>query len=167
MVMIYMFERGFVLIELIMALTLMGLLFTTVTPVFSFLNNSELNAAIDEIVFTLRWARTKAIIDNKDYYFRIYRSDNIYKVDNDRDNDFIIYYKNEEDQEIIIKEGEFSGELKLYKNLNPKLIMSDYYDRLKFKPEGTASNGTIGLKNNNEIMKQVVVSQLGRVRIEE
>lgn len=155
-------NKGFTLIEIMMVLTIMGIiLYFTFLPE-NFVINCRFDSVIDRLVINLRWARMKAILDNRDYNFKIYAEDNNY----DGKCKYIIYYESE-DHTVIIRKGEYPAEYTLYKDLHPVKINSEFYDRIKFTCYGTAVNGTIGLENESGNLTKVVVSQMGRIRIEE
>lgn len=126
-----------------------------------------MRSCINRIVTDLRHARIMSIIKNRTYRFRIYSDDDIYKSDDDNDVDYIIYFTNDQGDIVITRKGEYSGDYTLYKNLSETEVTDPYYDRIRFKPHGTALSGTIGLKNKEEKIIKIVVSQLGRVRVDE
>lgn len=160
------YEKGFTLIEILIIIIIISLVSTFFVLKISDVYDITLEATIDNIVYDLRWARIQAILNNKKYYFRVYRKDNIYKKDADFRSDYIIYTKNENKEKIIEKEGSFSAKYTLYKNLNPVKIEDDYYDRINFTPFGTARMGTVGLKSDNEKLIKITVNYYGRIRIE-
>lgn len=162
----YSYEKGFTLIEIIIIIIIISMISTFFIPKIADVYDITLEAAIDNIVYDLRWSRIQAILNNKNYYFRIYRKDNIYKIDKDYRSDYIIYTINKDDEIIIEKEGSFSAKYTLYKNVNPVKIEDDYYDRIMFTPFGTAKMGTIGLKSHTEKLIKITINIYGRIRIE-
>lgn len=160
------YENGYTLIETLLVIIIISILVTFVSLKISDVYDLTLEATIDSIVYDLRWARIQAILNNKNYYLRIYSQDDIYKTDNDNRSDYIIYVLDANENIIVKKEGEFSSKYILYKNLTPEKIEDDYYDRINFTPFGTAKMGTIGLKSSNKLMK-ITVNLYGRIRIED
>ena len=156
-----MFEEGYTLIELLAVITVISIV-VVVSPVSRNIYRSiKTFIVVQNIMMDFRWARFTAIDQNRELKIRVYSHDDIYKRDQDLKKDYIIY---DESSKKIMKEGTYPNYLILYKNLNPKRITADYYDRIEFKYEGTALHGTIGLKHGSQIF-QIVVSQLGRVRL--
>lgn len=157
--------NAFTLVEIIAVILIISIFSLILIPNFNLAFDSSLKATIDKIAMDFRWARTKAIIDNKKYYFRIYRDDDIYKIDNDNKSDYIIYSK-EDDEINILKEGTYPSEYTLYKNKSVVLIEDDYYERINFTPYGTALTGTIVLKSDTGKLFKITVNTQGRVIIE-
>ena len=157
---------GFTLIETLIVIVIMGIITTIIPLSSSLINNTRLESVIDRIISDLRWARMEAIITNKTYFFRIYSNENIYLKNFNGRSDYIIYYKDRDKKQVIVRHGEFPGEYILFKNKTPVKITDDYYERIKFYGYGTAMTGTIGLENSDNKMVKIVVSQRGRMRIE-
>ena len=156
-----MLQEGYTLIELLAVISIISIV-VIVSPITrNIYRTGETIITVRNIMLDFRWARYKAIDQNKSIKVRVYRKDNIYKKDKDFKSDYIIY--NEEDNRVL-KEGTYPGYMVLYKNLNEKRITDDYYDRIEFRYDGTALHGTIGLKYGSKLYK-IVVSQLGRVRL--
>ena len=157
---------GFTLIEVLLVITLMAVI-TFANPIsVSFQKKIKMRSTVNRIVSDLRYARILSLIKKRTYRFRIYRNDDLYKIDSDSDSDYIIYYTDDSNDICVVKEGWFPGQYRLYKNLNPSLCTDDYYDRVRFMPHGTALGGTIGLKDGDGEILKIIISQLGRVRIE-
>lgn len=162
----YKHEKGYTLIEIVIIIVIISII-TTILPLkISSVYHVTLKSTIDKIVYDLRWARIQAILNNKIYYVRVYKHDDIYKKDDDYESDYIIYTTNNNDEIIIEKEGNFSSKYTLYKNLTPVKIEDNYYDRINFTPFGTAKMGTIGLKTENEKLIKITVNWFGRIRVE-
>lgn len=156
-----MLQKGYTLIELLAVISIISIV-VVVSPVTrNIYRTAETIITVRNIMMDLRWARYKAIDENKSIRVRVYKKDNIYKKDKDFKADYIIY--NKEDNKVL-KEGTYPGYMVLYKNLNEKRITDEYYDRIEFKDDGTALHGTVGLKYGSKLYK-IVVSQLGRVRL--
>ena len=162
----YRFENGYTLFEVIIVIILISTILSMIPLKVSSVYDISLKATIDQIVFDLRWARIQAILNNKIYYFRIYKTDDIYKIDDDYRSDYIIYTIDNNEEINIKKEGNFSANYILYKNSTPVKIEDDYYDRINFTPYGTSKLGTIGLKTENEKLIKITVNYFGRIRIE-
>ncbi len=158
--------KGFTLLEVLLVIALTGIIFC-ISPISrGFYGHTEYETTIKKITRDLRRFRMKAICSNRTYKFRIYRDDDIFKKDNDFKSDYIFYFINEMGEEVIVYHGEYPGEYKLYKNLNEKIVKENYYSRISFTGRGTACPGTVGLEGIDGRLKKIVVSQLGRVRIE-
>ncbi|MGM0437122.1 MAG: pilus assembly FimT family protein [Bacillota bacterium] len=163
----YRCEAGYTLLEVVVVMMLISIIIFILPLKISSVYDVTLKTTIDQIVYDLRWARIQAILNNKIYNFRIYKEDDIYKIDEDYKSDYIIYTTDQNNEINVEKEGCFSSKYILYKNLSPVKIEDDYYDRINFTPYGTAKNGTIGLKTKNEKLIKITVNQLGRIRIED
>ena len=159
-------QAGFTLLETMGVIIIIGLIIVVIPYPNLILSSITLETEIDKIVNDLRWTRMMAIIKNETYYFRIYSKQNIYNENYNGQIDYIIYYIDDSDQPIVVKQGEYPAEFVLFKNRAPVRITNDYYERIKFYGYGTALPGTVGLRNNEGDLIQVVVSQLGRIRIE-
>ena len=162
----YKYENGYTLIEVVIVILLISLIILILPLNTSSVYDMSLRATIDQIVYDLRWARIQAILHKKIYNFRIYKTDDIYKVDNDYKSDYIFYTIDQNDEISIKKEGTFSSNYVLYKNLSSVKIEDDYYDRINFTPYGTAKLGTIGLKTENGKIIKITINRFGRIRIE-
>ena len=164
--MVFNYENGYTLIEVIIVTVIISMVATFFSLKISDVYDLTMEATIDNIVYDLRWARIQAILNNENYYLRVYRKDDIYKKDDDYRSDYIIYVKDENENIIVKKEGVFSSKYILYKNLTPVKIEDDYYDRITFTSFGTAKTGTIGLKSGNGKLIKITVNHFGRIRIE-
>lgn len=158
-------EVAFTLLEVIMVIALIGGMITVTPYTIGLRERLELKAAVDRIVKDLRYARIQAIIADKTYIFRIYSQDNLYQIDDDGQADYIIYEQNG-GQEVVLRAGGYPAKFRLFRNLTPVRVEEDYYERIRFTGNGTARGGTVGIKNSSGYMVQIVVSSLGRVRIE-
>jgi len=155
-------NKGFTLIEVMTVIAVISTL-VIVSPITrSVYKTLETIITVRNIMMDFRWARYTAVDKNINMGIKVYRADDIYKKDSDNENDYLIYNKQTNK---ILKKGTFPGYLVIYKNLNEKKIMTDYYDRIQFKYNGTALHGTVGFSYGNRIYK-LVVSRLGRVRVE-
>ncbi|MGM0409276.1 MAG: pilus assembly FimT family protein [Bacillota bacterium] len=159
-------NSAFTLIEIIAVILMISVFSFILIPKFNIAFDYSLKASIEKIAIDLRWARTKAIIDNKKYYFRIYKDDDIYKIDSDDKSDYIIFSKEENGEINILKEGNYPSKYTLYKNKSVDLVEDDYFERINFTPYGTSRLGTIVLKSNTGKLFKVIVNSQGRVIIE-
>jgi prepilin-type N-terminal cleavage/methylation domain-containing protein len=156
-------EQGFSLIELLLVITIMGILLTiSYKPMLK--DNFEVEQQIESLAADLRWARNKAILDNQTYIFRIYTI-----KENVESNKIPYYfYIKKDDQKIIKKKGYYSSKLILYKTLSLKVVEAEYYEWIRFNNTATARGGTVGLATAHPEAKKykVTINQLGRVRVE-
>lgn len=156
-------QAGYTLIELILVISIMGVLFTALyRPVETF--EFQIEKEIEAIAADLRWARKKAILDDTVYIFRIYT---LKEAESENKIPYYFYIK-EDGIKIIKKKGYYSSNLILYKTLSHKLVEADYYEWIRFNNTATARGGTIALARANDSSKKysITVNQLGRVRIE-
>lgn len=156
-------KNGFTLIEILVVITMMGILFSiplSKPPLDKF----KLENEIESIAADMRWARKKAILDNKTYIFRIYTI----KEDSSDNKIPYYFYIKEKGQKIIKRKGYYPANLILYKTLKLKIVNKDYYEWIRFNNTATARGGTIGLSKpqKTEEKYSVTVNQLGRIRIE-
>lgn len=156
-------SKGFTLIELMLVISIMGILFSAAyfkAPLDKF----KIETQIESIAADMRWARKKAILDNQTYIFRIYSSkQNL----NSNKIPYYFYFK-QDGKNIIQKRGYYSADLLLYKTLSLNLVEKEYYEWIRFNNTATARGGTIALSKASKDAKKysVTVNQLGRVRIE-
>ncbi|MGM0547926.1 MAG: pilus assembly FimT family protein [Bacillota bacterium] len=156
-------SSGFTLIEILIVITLMGILFG-LSYSLELKQDFAVEQQLESIAADLRWARNKAVLDNQSYIFRIYTV-----KENMNENKIPYYFYIEKNgKKIIKKKGYYSAELILYKTLKFKLVESKYYEWIRFNNTATARGGTIALaKANPDANKySVTVNQLGRVRVE-
>lgn len=157
------YEAGFSLIELLLVITIMGILLTiSFKPQLK--NDFEIKQQINCLASDFRWARNKAILDNQTYIFRIYTV-----KENINSNKIPYYfYTKENNNKVIKKKGYYSSDLILYKTLSLKVVEAEYYEWIRFNNTATARGGTVGLAkaHPNAEKYKVTVNQLGRVRVE-
>lgn len=153
--------KGYSLVELLVVITIMGILFTAVgfkVPV----TKLRLESQLESIASDLRWARKKAILDREVYIFRIYSSS---KTESSK---IPYYFYIKKNNKLIIKrKGYYPANLILYKTLKLKVVDKEYYEWIRFNYTATARAGTIALAEagRNPANYSITVNQLGRVRI--
>lgn len=156
-------NRGFTLIEILLVITIMGILFTiSYRPQLK--KDFQIEQEIEGLAADMRWARNKAILDSQTYIFRIYTV-----KENSGDNKIPYYfYIKEEGQKIIKRKGYYSSSLILYKTLSFKIVDDEYYEWIRFNNTATARGGTVALAKSQAGAKKysITVNQLGRVRVE-
>lgn len=156
-------HEGFTLIEILIVITLMGVLFS-LSYSFELKQDFAVEQQLESLAADLRWARNKAVLDNQTYIFRIYTvKENI----NDNKIPYYFYIK-KNGKKIIKRRGYYSAELILYKTLDFNLVDTKFYEWIRFNNTATARGGTIALAKANPGANKysVTVNQLGRVRIE-
>jgi len=155
------YNKGYTLLELLTVVTIISLL-VIISPISrSAYRIMETLITVQNMKMDLRWARYKAIDENRELRIRIYRDAHCNHNSRACTKDYMIY---DVESLKVVKKGNYPGYLILYKNLNAKKVTANYYERIKFRYDGTALHGTVGLKYGNNIYK-IVVSQLGRVRV--
>lgn len=156
-------NQGYTLLELLLVITIIGILLTVSLPVKTS-KNFKIRQEIESLAADMRWARNKAVLDNTTYIFRIYtvkENPNVDKIP-------YYFYIKKDGKQIIKKKGYYSSSLILYKNLNFKIVESEYYEWIRFKYTATARAGTIAFSKASTDAKKysITVNQLGRVRVE-
>ena len=156
-----MYQKGYTLVELVVVISVISIV-VIVSPVSrNIFRTVETLVSVRNMMLDFRWARYQAINSNRELRVRVYRTDDLYREDEDADIDYIIFDDNNDE---IIRSGSYPNYLVLYKNLNEVKITDNYYERIKFNYDGTALHGTVGFKYGAKMYK-IVVSRLGRVRI--
>lgn len=156
-------QEGFTLIEVLLVITVMGILFTiSYQPQLNY--DFKIEQEVESLAADLRWARNRAILDNETYIFRIYtikESAEAAKIP-------YYFYIKDDDKMIIKKKGYYSASLILYKTLSHKVVEGDYYEWIRFKNTATARGGTVALAEAEAGAKKysITVNQLGRVKVE-
>ncbi|WP_076543616.1 pilus assembly FimT family protein [Halanaerobium kushneri] len=156
-------RQGFTLIEILVVITVMGILFTiSYRPQFK--NDFTIRQEINCLAADFRWARNKAILDNQTYIFRIYTI-----KESPESSKIPYYFYVEEDENMIIKKkGYYSSDLILYKTLSYKAVTDNYYEWIRFNNTATARGGTVALAKAKTGARKysITVNQLGRVKVE-
>lgn len=156
-------QTGFSLIEILIVITVMGILFTVALPVNPG-RDFEIKQQLESLAADLRWARNKAVLDNQIYIFRIYTV----KEKSSSNKIPYYFYIKKDGEKIIKKKGYYSSSLILYKTLSHKVVESDYYEWIRFNYTATARAGTVAFSQAEADAKiySITVNQLGRVRVE-
>lgn len=156
-------ESGFTLLELLLVIFILGTISSLFLSQPAQPNKYRLDKEIEELAADLRWARNKAVLDNKTYIFRIYTGSD--SSTEDYRNPYYFYIESE-GKKIIKRRGSYPADLILYKNLELAELEVEYYEWIRFMGTATARGGTIGLAEAGGDIYSVTVNQLGRVRIE-
>jgi len=152
-------NSGFTLLEVMLIIIIIGSVSIFIPNIKENSENYELKRTVSVLKSDLRWARSKAILENKKYIFRIYTISNGDKIP-------YYFYTEENDQKIIKRRGYYSAEFLLYKTLSLRLIEDEYYEWIRFMGSGKARGGTIGFSYPGKGIHSLTVNQLGRVRSE-
>ena len=143
------YSRGFTLFEVLLVITMMGILFT-VSYQPQLKDDFTVEQQIESLAADMRWARNKAILDNQTYIFRIYTvKENI----NSSKIPYYFYVK-ENNKKIIKKKGYYSSDLILYKTLSLKVVEADYYEWIRFNNTATARGGSVALAEADQGRKK-------------
>lgn len=164
-------NAGFTLIEMMVALTIGGIMTAVAVPNFASMREGyRLRAATYEVFAALQRARSEAVKKNNNYEFLV-TSGTTYRVHDDLDSDG------------AIDGGEPTTTTDIAAD-SPGVTMASNVQRwngaawesgqsITFAPDGTtggaadvARQGTITLTNVNGQQRQIVVSASGRIRVE-
>lgn len=152
-------QKGFTLLEILLVLALLGLLLAyPKTRIFSSIQSQKSMVGI--IASDLRWARMNAILTNERFQVKVYPHGTSalpeYRI-----------IASGKDGDIIVQKRELPKEYTLYRNVNPRLIEEEEFHWTTFTPQGSARTGTLGLQNEDGRLVQIIISNMGRIRIEE
>lgn len=153
-------DRGFTMIEVVMALFLLGLLFFVMPLPGTFSAVKKQDATIGMIAADLRWARMNAILQNRRYQVKVFRDG----YGDSSEQELIIFFMEGEEEMMAIRSS-IPKEYTLYRNLNPRLMEEEFH-WTTFTPQGSAGTGTLGLMNEEGRLVKIIISNMGRVRIE-
>jgi prepilin-type N-terminal cleavage/methylation domain-containing protein len=156
-------ESGYTLLELLLVIFILGSISSTFLIQPAQYNKYRLDKEIEELAADFRWARNKAVLDNKTYIFRIYTNSDSSKEQNQ--NPYYFYVESEGEKKIM-RRGSYPADLILYKNLELVELEVNYYEWIRFNSTATARGGTIGFAEPGGDIYSITVNQLGRVRIE-
>ena len=160
---LYKLENAYTLLELLLVIFILGTIssFALIQPAHH--NQYRLDKEIEELAADFRWARNKAVLDNKTYIFRIYtKSENSIEEDQTP----YYFYIEAEGDKLIKRRGSYPSDLILYKNLEHVELDIDYYEWIRFRSTATARGGTIGFAEPGGDIYSITINQPGRVRIE-
>lgn len=160
---LYKSEAGYTLLELLLVIFILGSISSTFLVQPAQYNKYRLDKEIEELAADFRWARNKAVLDNKTYIFRIYTNSD---SSTEQHQNPYYFYVESEGEKLIKRRGSYPADLILYKNLELLELEVDYYEWIRFRSTATARGGTIGLAEPGGDIYSITVNQLGRVRIE-
>jgi prepilin-type N-terminal cleavage/methylation domain-containing protein len=160
---LYKSEAGYTLLELLLVIFILGSISSTFLIQPAQYNKYRLDKEIEELAADFRWARNKAVLDNKTYIFRIYTNSD---SSTEQHQNPYYFYVESEGEKLIKRRGSYPADLILYKNLELLELEVDYYEWIRFRSTATARGGTIGLAEPGGDIYSITVNQLGRVRIE-
>jgi prepilin-type N-terminal cleavage/methylation domain-containing protein len=156
-------ESGYTLLELLLVIFILGSISSTFLIQPAQYNKYRLDKEIEELAADFRWARNKAVLDNKTYIFRIYTNSDSSREQNQNP---YYFYVESEGKKLIMRRGSYPADLILYKNLELVELEVNYYEWIRFNSTATARGGTIGFAEPGGDIYSITVNQLGRVRIE-
>ena len=148
--------KGFSLLELMVVITIMGLLLALSVPALArFLQNWRLNAEVDQVAMMMRAARSTAIMRNTNTVFQFDLQANTYGYFEDRDGDGD-HDDNEYQDEAALPEG----------LVFDRHTLTD--TQLGFGPRGNCEeSGSITLSNTNYRERTIVVfGGTGNIRVD-
>lgn len=151
---------GFTFMEVLLVLTLMGVLLNF--PEIRLSSNQEQKSTVGMVTADLRWARMNAILTNRRFQVKVYPSG----FGEESGPKYRIISLGA-DGDTIVQRRALPQELTLYRNLNPRLIEEEEFHWTTFNPQGSAGTGTLGIKDQEGRMVQIIISNMGRIRIEE
>lgn len=160
---LYKSEAGYTLLELLLVIFILGSISSAFLIQPAQYNKYRLDKEIEELAADFRWARNKAVIDNKTYIFRIYTNSD---SSTEQHQNSYYFYVESEGEKLIKRRGSYPADLILYKNLELFELEVDYYEWIRFRSTATARGGTIGLAEPGGDIYSITINQLGRVRIE-
>lgn len=145
-------QRGFTLVELMVALAVIGIISVVAIPQFmTFLRASETRGASQELATVLQQARELAIARNTNYRVEI-------ELDNNR-----LRFVRTSDNVVWTGPG---TDAQGYRRLVNQARLTNVTANPTFNPLGTAGGGTITVQNSQGTSSlNVVVSSAGRIRI--
>lgn len=144
-----------------MVLFLMGLIGVAVPVPESFSAVKRHDSIVSMITADLRWARMNSILEKKRYLVKVYK--NGY---GDGDKPEYVIFVDDGGTERIVRRNLIPKEYTLYRNLIPRPL-EDVFHWTTFHPRGSAGTGTLCLQNSQGRMIKIVISNMGRVRLEE
>ena len=166
-------KSGFTLIELIVTLSIFGIMMVIAIP--SFLNyrpTMKLKGAARDISSSFQWARMKAVSENNTFAVKF--TCNSYSIYDDNDNDDI-YADTTDSSDIAVRTSTLPDGISFGVGTNvssgvsgggtPADFITFGGDACDFQPRGTADSGTVYITNTKGESYAVTVSSSGRVLI--
>lgn len=153
---------GFSVVEVVLVMGLIGLLLLALPDTRSFSHVQRQDSMISMIAADLRFARMSSILKKRVFRVRVYRDG----YGGEGPSQYLIFMEEGGEEKVILKR-ELPEEYRLYRNLNPQPLSSSVFSWTTFHPRGSAGAGTLGLKNPEGRIMMIVVSNIGRIRIEE
>lgn len=149
-------RRGLTLLELLVALALLGVLLALAVPrVSAIVPGALLDRAARSLAVDLRFARVKAIAENRRRRVIVELDQRIYRIEADAEGTFVPVAAPRTLPAGVAFDASASSRV------------SDGRISIAFQPRGhTADNSTIVLDAGTGVSRRVIVSTAGRVRID-
>ena len=149
---------GFTLLEILIFLLLLGVLASLAFPNWGRLYQFwQQKTAMHTIDHALKWARLTALRDKHMTYFCLTRSGHCVSHDA---KGFVIFYYTTEGDPVVIKQHQFRRHIRWRWHG----LAAHHY--IGFNAwGGSTANGHLSLQNNSSGLRDIVVSQTGRVRL--
>lgn len=166
-------KNGFSLVELIVTLSIFGLLMAIAIPSFiTYLPTMRIKGAARDIASAFQWARMKAVSENNNFAVKFTGSS--YSIYDDNDNDGI-YADTTDPLDIAVRTSTLPDGVSFGVGTNvttgvsgggtPTDFITFGRDACDFTPRGTADSGTAYITNTKNESYAVTVSSSGRVII--
>ena len=150
-------KEGFTIFELLVVIAVIAVVSAIVTPqIIGWRNSAKLRGAVGNLKGDLEMAKTNAIKENN--YVAVSFADNGYAVFVDLSNDRAL-----DDGEPVLRNRALPAGV-AFDRLHPDWTFPS--NVTGFNSRGTADNGTVVLINTKGEQKNVVISTLGRIRVE-